>query len=534
MTPLLAAKLLPEHGERRTDAWRRPPSASSSTSTISTRQRISWALRHRAHGDRRHPGGLRRQSAARAAHRHRVLPGHRREPVPHDRQGADRHPRRRDRAPGRAASRTHCAPTSRPNALQGRSSRASGCRRPRRRCTARTPARTRPTSRWTWSRQTSATQSTDELVNALRPTIVNQFPGVAIYFDPGGIVKRILNFGSAAPIDVEILGYDLEDRRARLTQDAARRHGATCPGCADIQVSREENYPELDVVVDREKAALLGLSEQQIANAVLFSLSATPPARPSPFTDPMTGNEYNIVAQLAEEFRDDPADLEDLFISADHGTPILLKNVASVQRGSRARWSSTASISSASSTSPPTRRGATSAASRRSWSGTSTISKIPPGFRCGSAVRPSSSARPSRVCASHGRGAGARLHGARVAVPVAARSAGHHVRVPLGLTGVLWALFLTHTTLSTHVVHGRHHDGRHRRHQRRAARRLRQRAAPPRDRAARGGDHRGAHAPAADLDDHARDDLRPPADGARDRRRAARPTCRSRAPSSAG
>ena len=45
------------------------------------------------------------------------------------------------------------------------------------------------------------------------------------------------------------------------------------PGMADIEVSREENYPEVNVVVDREKAALLGISETDVANAVLFSLN---------------------------------------------------------------------------------------------------------------------------------------------------------------------------------------------------------------------------------------------------------------------
>src|SRR5262249_36943066 len=136
---------------------------------------------------------------------------------------------------------------------------------------------------------------------------------------------------SAAPVDVEMMGYDLKMAR-ELTQEV---HAAMAGmrGLADLQVSREEDYPELDVIVDREKAALSGLSERQIANAVLFSLSSNASSTPALFPDPITGNEYNIVAQLAAPFRDDPADLENLFLAADHA-PILLKNVATVQRGS--------------------------------------------------------------------------------------------------------------------------------------------------------------------------------------------------------
>jgi hypothetical protein len=63
-------------------------------------------------------------------------------------------------------------------------------------------------------------------VAELRSKIASQFPGVAIYFDPGGVVKRILNFGSTARVDVEVLGYDLTTARA-LTQELQ----ATMGGC---------------------------------------------------------------------------------------------------------------------------------------------------------------------------------------------------------------------------------------------------------------------------------------------------------------
>jgi CzcA family heavy metal efflux pump len=290
-------------------------------------------------------------------------------------------------------------------------------------------------------------QSTDELVNALRPKIVSQFPGVAIYFDPGGIVKRVLNFGSAAPVDVEMLGYDMRTARA-LTQEV-RGIMANMPGLADIQVSREEDYPELDVTVDREKAALLGLSERQIANAVLFSLSSNASSVPSLFTDPITGNEYNIVAQLAEEFRDDPSDLENLFINADHGTPLLLKSLATVQRGSgpveldRKYQQRIVHL-----TANPAGRdlGSISEELERHFGEI----KIPPGFE----VRLGGQTKQQRETF------GSLRFSMAVALMLVYMVLASQFRslldpviimlsVPLGLTGVLWALFLTHTTLST-------------------------------------------------------------------------------------
>jgi len=81
----------------------------------------------------------------------------------------------------------------------------------------------------------------------VRATIRDALPGTQLYFFVGGIVKRILNFGSAAPIDVEILGYDLEAGSRYAAQVATRMRQLTSRGgrplLTDVQISREENYP---------------------------------------------------------------------------------------------------------------------------------------------------------------------------------------------------------------------------------------------------------------------------------------------------
>src|SRR2546428_7473693 len=105
-------------------------------------------------------------------------------------------------------------------------------------------------------------------------------------------------------------------------------------GLADIQSSREENYPEVNVAVDREKAALLGISETDVANAVLYSFNGT--GRPDPiiYTDPSNGTESYISAWLAEPFRSNLSDLERVLLTTPSGNPVLLKNVASLKLNS--------------------------------------------------------------------------------------------------------------------------------------------------------------------------------------------------------
>ena len=168
-----------------------------------------------------------------------------------------------------------------------------------------------------------------EIMNAVRPAIIKLFPGVAMFFDPGGLVKRVTSFGSQKSIDVEIYGYDFEKARTVIHQVQDTMH--KIPGMADIEVSREENYPEVNVVVDREKAALLGISETDVANAVLFSLNGNGQTDPIIFTDPQNGNEYYISAWLAEEHRKDLSAIEHVLLTTKNGEPVLLKNLATLK-----------------------------------------------------------------------------------------------------------------------------------------------------------------------------------------------------------
>lgn len=168
-----------------------------------------------------------------------------------------------------------------------------------------------------------------EIMNAVRPSVVKLFPGVAMFFDPGGLVKRVTSFGSQKSIDVEIYGYDFEKARTVIQQVQEIMH--KIPGMADIEVSREENYPEVNVVVDREKAALLGISETDVANAVLFSLNGNGQTDPIIYTDPQNGNEYYISAWLAEEHRKDLTAIEHVLLTTKNGEPVLLKNLATLK-----------------------------------------------------------------------------------------------------------------------------------------------------------------------------------------------------------
>lgn len=177
-----------------------------------------------------------------------------------------------------------------------------------------------------------------EATERVRSALKNELPGVSVFYFTGGIVKRILNFGAPAPIDIEILGYDLDQAAAYAKVVAAKlrdaRDATGRPLLTDVQISREENYPELDVVVDREKAGVLGISEQQIAQTVLASLVGNTQFSPIPFADPTTGNSYFINVKLDDPFRANVSDLSNIFVKSPAGLTIPLANLARIERGS--------------------------------------------------------------------------------------------------------------------------------------------------------------------------------------------------------
>ena len=171
------------------------------------------------------------------------------------------------------------------------------------------------------------TRSDRQIVDALRPRFAGQFPGTRYQFIAGGLVSRIINFGSETAIAVELLGYDLATAEA-LAREVARIMEGTA-GVADVNIARDANYPQFDLTIDREKAAVAGISQRDLAQAALFSLNSNASVNPSIFTDPRTGNQYNLVVQLDEPYRQTADDLARLFVTVND-RPVLLSTVARI------------------------------------------------------------------------------------------------------------------------------------------------------------------------------------------------------------
>jgi multidrug efflux pump subunit AcrB len=136
---------------------------------------------------------------------------------------------------------------------------------------------------------------TERYVENLRKVLATEYPGVTFYELPVDIVTQILNFGLAAPIDIQIIGPDLYGDRALA--ERMLNEVRYVPGAADARIQQPFDLPNMTVNVDRTRAQAIGLTQQNVAQSLLVALSGSFQTTPSFYLDPRNGVSYNVAVQ---------------------------------------------------------------------------------------------------------------------------------------------------------------------------------------------------------------------------------------------
>ena len=139
---------------------------------------------------------------------------------------------------------------------------------------------------------------TAEYTDRLRKRLHEKFPEVLFFFESANITNQILNFGLPSPIDVQIVGRNAAANYA-LAQTLEERI-SHIPGAADVHVHQVVDYPEIRVNVDRAKAGQVGLTQQDVANSLLISLSSSGQVAPAYWLNWQTGVSYHMAVQTPQ------------------------------------------------------------------------------------------------------------------------------------------------------------------------------------------------------------------------------------------
>jgi multidrug efflux pump subunit AcrB len=145
---------------------------------------------------------------------------------------------------------------------------------------------------------------------AIRNQLRALFPGCQIFFQPADIISQVLSFGLSAPIDIQIESPDIL-KSFEVARELKERM-AKIPGAADVNIKQVFDYPTLKMNVDRERAARVGFSQQDVSNSVLIALSSSFQLAPSFYLNPKNNVSYSVAVQVPLRLS---ANLEDILLS---------------------------------------------------------------------------------------------------------------------------------------------------------------------------------------------------------------------------
>ncbi|HYL86925.1 MAG TPA: efflux RND transporter permease subunit [Candidatus Angelobacter sp.] len=138
-------------------------------------------------------------------------------------------------------------------------------------------------------------KDTAAYINDLREKLPQHFPGVQFFFQPADIVTQILNFGSPAPVDVEVTG--INQRGNYVVGEKLANQLRHIPGAVDVHVQQAFDNPTLFLRIDRARAQAVGMQSRDVAQNLLVSLSSSFQTNPAFWLDPRNGVEYSVAVQ---------------------------------------------------------------------------------------------------------------------------------------------------------------------------------------------------------------------------------------------
>ena len=157
-------------------------------------------------------------------------------------------------------------------------------------------------------------RSTKSYIDELRERLSEEFTGTQFFFQPADMISQILDFGVPSPVDVQLIGPN--ERANYLLAEQISNRFQRIPGAVDVHVQQLRSYPAIFLDVDRTRAQSVGLSEQDVANSVLLTMSSSFQINPSFWVNPANRYEYNVAIQVPQYKIDSLQSLDNVPISS--------------------------------------------------------------------------------------------------------------------------------------------------------------------------------------------------------------------------
>jgi multidrug efflux pump subunit AcrB len=173
-------------------------------------------------------------------------------------------------------------------------------------------------------------KDTQRYTRILRDDLRKKFPDATFFFTPANMTNQILDFGLPAPIDLQVVGHDSANYEIATKLE---KQIAAIPGAVDVHLHQEVNYPTMQVNADRSKAQQIGLTQNDVAQSTLISLTGTGQTAPNWWLNPATQVNYQVVTQTPIYWMNSLQALERTPVTTPNGNATqMLGNLASFRR----------------------------------------------------------------------------------------------------------------------------------------------------------------------------------------------------------
>ena len=168
-------------------------------------------------------------------------------------------------------------------------------------------------------------------IDEVKDAVAKELPELQTFYSSGSLVDGVLNMGSPAPIDVRVAGNDIKADFDTAQKIASQIRSVR--GVADVYIPQDIDYPSLRISVDRTRASELGLNEKEVVSNIITALTSNQMIAPSIWIDPKSGNNYFLTVMYKEG---QIKSLDDLKAIPLHGEgitqPTRLDMVANIER----------------------------------------------------------------------------------------------------------------------------------------------------------------------------------------------------------
>jgi multidrug efflux pump subunit AcrB len=170
----------------------------------------------------------------------------------------------------------------------------------------------------------------DDLKEKIRYQVAKQIPGVKLSFEPIELTDKILSQGSPTPIEIALSGKNKKQNQEYAFKILDKLKDIKY--LRDAQIGQSFNYPTIDINIDRQRAAQLGVGLNDISRSLVASTSSSRFTEKNNWIDEKAGLSYLVQVQVPEYQMSSLNDVREIPVLANQARPVL-GDVADIKTG---------------------------------------------------------------------------------------------------------------------------------------------------------------------------------------------------------